>query len=72
VDLFAVFVCDDGACGGSCVCAEDDAVLEFDAYDRSPCRGVPRLLESIACQGEVSMNEQMLMQIVDTFGSCRT
>jgi hypothetical protein len=37
VDLFAVFVSDDGACGGSCVCAEDDAVLEFDAYDRCPC-----------------------------------
>jgi hypothetical protein len=36
VDLFAVFVGDDGACSGSCVCAEDDAILEFDTYDRCP------------------------------------
>ena len=54
MDLFAVFVGDDGACRGSCVCAQDDAVLELDADYRRPGRGVRGLLESIAGQSEIS------------------
>jgi hypothetical protein len=48
VDLFAVFVGDDGACGGSCVGSKDDSVLELDADYRGSGGGVSRLLEAIA------------------------
>jgi hypothetical protein len=48
VDLFTVFVGDNGACSGSCVGSKDDSVLELDADYGGSCGGVSRLLESIA------------------------
>ena len=46
MDLFAVFVCNDGPCCGSCVCSQDDAVLKFDADYRGSCGRVFRLFEA--------------------------
>ena len=59
VDLFAVFVCDNGTCCCPSVCTQNHSIFELDADDGGSRGSVSRLLESTLCQRKIPNIRQL-------------